>query len=151
MKNKTTKYILHTIHPQLRFDSGRSNCSLYAMFRAFHRIFLTFEMFKAQYIFYSDIAFTLSLLLCNFIYYFKVAWRKVSKDYPLTVGLTTFDPKEDMSVSFQQITEYRSRWDLVIKRVEMKHKGLYECQISATVVHTHHVYLNVLRKYQSSL
>ncbi|KAJ8303932.1 hypothetical protein KUTeg_017515 [Tegillarca granosa] len=75
---------------------------------------------------------------------FQVAWRRVSKDYPLTVGLTTFDPKEDMSVSFKQITEYQTHWDLVIKRVEMKHKGMYECQISATVVHTHHVYLNVL-------
>lgn len=77
----------------------------------------------------------------------QVAWRKVSMDYPLTVGTVTFDPREDISVSFKNLkdqVEGLTQWDLIIKRAQPRHSGMYECQISAKNVYTHYVYLKVL-------
>lgn len=77
----------------------------------------------------------------------QVAWRKVSMDYPLTVGTVTFDPKEDISVSFKDLKDQMeglTQWDLIIKRAQPRHSGMYECQISAKNVYTHYVNLKVL-------
>ena len=71
-------------------------------------------------------------------------------DYPLTVGIVTFDPKEDIAVRYKDLkdqAEGLSQWDLIIKRAQPRHSGTYECQISAQNVYTHYVYLKVLGKY----
>lgn len=71
-------------------------------------------------------------------------------DYPLTVGIVVFDPKEDITVSYKDLQEEAeglSQWDLVIKQAKPRHSGSYECQISAKIVYTHYVYLKVLGKY----
>ncbi|XP_071167887.1 zwei Ig domain protein zig-8-like isoform X1 [Mytilus edulis] len=77
----------------------------------------------------------------------QVAWRKVSMDWPLTVGIVTFDPKEDISVSYKDLKKQEeglTQWDLIIKHAKPRHTGMYECQISAKNVYTHYVYLKVI-------
>jgi hypothetical protein len=39
-----------------------------------------------------------------------------------------------------------TQWDLIIKRAQPRHSGMYECQISAKNVYTHYVNLKVLGK-----
>ena len=81
---------------------------------------------------------------------FQVAWRKVSMDWPLTVGIVTFDPKEDISVSYKDLKKQEeglTQWDLIIKHAKPRHTGMYECQISAKNVYTHYVYLKVIGKF----
>ena len=67
-------------------------------------------------------------------------------DYPLTVGRVVFDSEEDLSVEFNDEHNGITEWNLVIKRVQPRHAGTYECQISAKKIYTHHVYLHVLGK-----
>lgn len=77
----------------------------------------------------------------------RVAWRKVAIDYPLTVGKTTFDQREDLSVNYKDLKDQEkglSQWDLIIKQAKPRHSGMYECQISSKKVYTHYVYLKVL-------
>lgn len=79
----------------------------------------------------------------------QVAWRKVAIDYPLTVGKTTFDQREDLSVNYKDLKDQEkglSQWDLIIKQAKPRHSGMYECQISSKKVYTHYVYLKVLGK-----
>ncbi|XP_021343650.1 zwei Ig domain protein zig-8-like isoform X2 [Mizuhopecten yessoensis] len=74
----------------------------------------------------------------------QVSWRKVSLDYPLTVGTLLFDNQEDLSVDHKKLRGMVTQYNLIIKRAQPRHSGKYECQISATNIHTHHVYLTVL-------
>ncbi|XP_033749491.1 uncharacterized protein LOC117334133 isoform X2 [Pecten maximus] len=74
----------------------------------------------------------------------QVSWRKVSLDYPLTVGTLLFDPQEELSVDHKKLRGMVTQYNLIIKRAQPRHSGKYECQISATNIHTHHVYLTVL-------
>lgn len=69
-------------------------------------------------------------------------------DYPLTVGSMTFEPKEDITVTFKKMKKRpRTQYDLSIKRAQPRHSGKYECQISSSDVYVHHVNLKVLGKY----
>lgn len=74
----------------------------------------------------------------------EVAWRKLSMDYPLTVGTFVFEKDEHISVDHKTISDNIAEWNLIIKRAEPRHSGTYECQISATRVLTYHVHLHVL-------
>ncbi|XP_061172800.1 uncharacterized protein LOC133182095 isoform X2 [Saccostrea echinata] len=74
----------------------------------------------------------------------EVAWRKLSMDYPLTVGTFVFEKDEHISVDHKAISDNIAEWNLIIKRAEPRHSGTYECQISATRVLTYHVHLHVL-------
>lgn len=74
----------------------------------------------------------------------EVAWRKLSMDYPLTVGTFVFEKDDHISVDHKTLSSDVAEWNLVIKRAQPKHSGTYECQISATNVLTHHVHLHVL-------
>ncbi|XP_069137282.1 zwei Ig domain protein zig-8-like isoform X2 [Argopecten irradians] len=74
----------------------------------------------------------------------QVSWRKVSLDYPLTVGTLLFDPQEELSVDHKKLGGMVTQYNLIIKRAQPRHSGKYECQISAKNIHTHHVYLTVL-------
>ncbi|XP_048737089.2 hemicentin-1-like isoform X2 [Ostrea edulis] len=74
----------------------------------------------------------------------EVAWRKLSMDYPLTVGTFVFEKDDHISVDHQDISDDIAEWNLIIKRVEPRHSGTYECQISSTRVLTYHVHLHIL-------
>ncbi|XP_022334201.2 zwei Ig domain protein zig-8-like isoform X2 [Crassostrea virginica] len=74
----------------------------------------------------------------------EVAWRKLSMDYPLTVGTFVFEKDDHISVDHQNFPGDEAEWNLIIKRAQPRHSGTYECQISATTVHTYHVHLHVL-------
>jgi hypothetical protein len=39
-----------------------------------------------------------------------VAWRKVSEDFPLSVGGMMYAPNEEMSVDFQEHGRYANLW-----------------------------------------
>lgn len=68
-------------------------------------------------------------------------------DYPLTVGTFVFEKDDHISVDHQNFPGDEAEWNLIIKRAQPRHSGTYECQISATTVHTYHVHLHVLGKY----
>lgn len=74
----------------------------------------------------------------------EVAWRKLSMDYPLTVGTFVFEKDDHISVDHKTLSSDVAEWNLVIKRAQPQHSGTYECQISATNVLTYHVHLHVL-------
>lgn len=74
-----------------------------------------------------------------------VVWRKASEENPLTLGTATFTPASEYSVNHAQISPVESKWNLLIKNVQPKHAGVYECQISSTGIYTHYVALNVLK------
>ena len=76
----------------------------------------------------------------------QVVWRKYSDEHPLTIGTAVFSPSQDISVDHAPLANKQSKWNLLIKNVQMKHAGVYECQISATGIYTHYVALNVLGK-----
>ncbi|XP_052795336.1 uncharacterized protein LOC128228213 isoform X1 [Mya arenaria] len=73
-----------------------------------------------------------------------VVWRKASEENPLTIGLNTFTPSAAVSVSHDELSNSTSKYNLMIKDVQTKHAGVYECQISASGIYTHYVALNVL-------
>ncbi|XP_052828029.1 uncharacterized protein LOC106868246 [Octopus bimaculoides] len=70
-----------------------------------------------------------------------VVWRKTSSRHPITVGTFTFI--SDKSYSIQRQIE-KNEWNLVIKNVQPKHAGLYECHISSKEKQKFNVYLNVI-------
>ena len=74
-------------------------------------------------------------------------WRKASDEHPLTIGTTTFTPAGDISVDYDELSDSRTQWNLMIKNVRPRHAGVYECQISSKGTYTHYVALNVLSKY----
>lgn len=74
----------------------------------------------------------------------SVAWRKVSEDFPLSVGGMMYAPNDEMSVDFQQNGRYTNN-TLIIKHAQPSHSGTYECQISSSIIYTYHVQLTVLK------
>jgi hypothetical protein len=68
-------------------------------------------------------------------------------DYPLTVGTFVFEKDDHISVDHQDISDDVAEWNLIIKRVQPRHSGTYECQISSTRVLTYHVHLHILGNY----
>lgn len=75
----------------------------------------------------------------------SVSWRKVSEDFPLSIGNMMYAPHSEMSVDFQE-KGHMTNSTLIIKRAQPHHSGIYECQISSTDVYTYHVRLNVLKQ-----
>ena len=73
-------------------------------------------------------------------------WRRASDEHPLTIGPTTFAPAGDVSVDYNKLSDTATQWNLMIKNVQQRHAGVYECQISARGTFTHYVALNVLSK-----
>ncbi|XP_060080546.1 fibroblast growth factor receptor-like 1 isoform X2 [Ylistrum balloti] len=74
----------------------------------------------------------------------EVVWRKVSEDFPLSIGTHMYAPVDEMSVDFKRAGKYRTRWDLIIKRTKPSHSGKYECQIVSKELKTYHINLVVL-------
>lgn len=74
-----------------------------------------------------------------------VVWRKASDENPLTIGIKTFTPAREISINHAVISPTESKWNLLIKNVQPKHAGVYECQISSTGIYAHYVALNVLK------
>lgn len=75
-----------------------------------------------------------------------VIWRKVPSRHPLTVGTFTFI--SDKSYSVHRNTE-KNEWNLIIKNVQPKHAGLYECHISTKEEQKFNVFLNVVERHIS--
>lgn len=73
-----------------------------------------------------------------------VVWRKTDDDFPLTVGERAFTPNKNIEVEPEQISSTESRYNLIIKDVQLDQAGIYECQISAKEVYTFNITLNVL-------
>ncbi|XP_052101382.1 roundabout homolog 2-like [Mytilus californianus] len=78
----------------------------------------------------------------------SVSWRKISEDFPLTIGDMMYAPNPEMSVDFVRSGRITNN-TLIIKRVKPSHSGTYECQISSANIYTYHVTLEVLntRRY----
>ncbi|XP_060591281.1 zwei Ig domain protein zig-8-like isoform X2 [Ruditapes philippinarum] len=74
-----------------------------------------------------------------------VVWRKASEENPLTLGTTIFPQAMEISINHADISPIESKWNLLIKNVQPKHAGVYECQISSTGIYTRYVALNVLK------
>ncbi|XP_069137770.1 uncharacterized protein [Argopecten irradians] len=74
----------------------------------------------------------------------EVVWRKVSEDFPLSIGTHMYAPVDEMSVDFRRSGKFKTRWDLIIKRTEPRHSGKYECQIVTKGLKTYHINLMVL-------
>lgn len=70
-----------------------------------------------------------------------VIWRKVPSRHPLTVGTFTFISDKSYSVHRQS---EKNEWNLIIKNVQPKHAGLYECHISTKDEQKFNVFLNVV-------
>ncbi|XP_033749483.1 uncharacterized protein LOC117334131 isoform X2 [Pecten maximus] len=74
----------------------------------------------------------------------EVVWRKVSEDFPLSIGTHMYAPVDEMSVDYRRSGKFKTRWDLIIKRTEPRHSGKYECQIVTKGLKTYHINLIVL-------
>lgn len=73
-----------------------------------------------------------------------VVWRRTDDDFPLTVGKRAFTPNKNIEVETEEISDTENTYDLVIKDVQEKDAGIYECQISSTNIYTMNITLNVL-------
>ncbi|KAK3098293.1 hypothetical protein FSP39_018040, partial [Pinctada imbricata] len=58
----------------------------------------------------------------------SVIWRRTSQPSPISVGTDIFAPDDRYHV---QHLPYRGNWNLLIKNVNARDSGVYECQISA--------------------
>ena len=75
----------------------------------------------------------------------QVVWRKIGQDVPLTIGEMRFAPEAtELSIDHSKMSLSSSTWDLLIKNVQFKHAGVYECQVTANHRIAQNVILNVL-------
>ena len=72
--------------------------------------------------------------------YLQVTWRRAASLNPLTIGKMTFTEDKDYEV----LHTGANNWNLLIKNVQPKHAGTYECQISTKDKMKRIVRLNVL-------
>lgn len=70
-----------------------------------------------------------------------VVWRKASDPNPLTVGTEQFADDPHITVSHRV-----NNWNLVIKNVQPRHAGVYECQVSSVHQLIRHIMLRVVDK-----
>ena len=54
---------------------------------------------------------------------------------------------KEMSIDYVKMSEARTKWNLVIKRAQPHHSGIYECQISAANPLTYRIFLRVLSMF----
>ncbi|XP_063431585.1 protogenin-like [Mytilus trossulus] len=74
-----------------------------------------------------------------------VAWRKVSEDFPISVGRMMYAPNDEMSIDYKQDGQM-TYVNLVIKKTLPSHSGKYECQLISSEIKLQHVSLTVLKK-----
>lgn len=70
----------------------------------------------------------------------KVVWKRVDQPHALTVGEFVFVSDPQFSVKH---IPFRDEWNLIIDRVQPKHSGRYECQVSTKEDIVRYVNLNV--------
>ncbi|GAB1606019.1 protogenin A-like isoform X3 [Argonauta hians] len=68
-----------------------------------------------------------------------VVWRKASDPNPLTVGKEKFADDPNIGVSHDS-----TNWNLVIRNVQPRHAGVYECQVSSVHQLIRHILLRVV-------
>ena len=66
---------------------------------------------------------------------------KANGEHPLTVGNMVYPNDPDIDIDHLPLM---SEWNLIIKNVQPKHAGLYECQISTKEDLRRFVQLNVI-------
>lgn len=71
----------------------------------------------------------------------KVIWKREDEKHALTVGKFVF--VADPNYSIKHIP-YKDEWNLIIEKVQLKHAGFYECQISTKDDIKRYVQLNVI-------
>ncbi|KAK3601476.1 hypothetical protein CHS0354_033611 [Potamilus streckersoni] len=57
-----------------------------------------------------------------------VVWRRANEQGPITIGEMTYIPDDRFLVNH---VPYKGQWDLLIKNVQPKDEGIYECQVSS--------------------
>ena len=67
-------------------------------------------------------------------------------EHALTVGKFIFVDDPDVDVDN---LPHRDEWNLIIRNVQPRHQGIYECQISTKEDLRRYVQLNVLGEYRS--
>ncbi|XP_045156860.2 kin of IRRE-like protein 2 isoform X3 [Mercenaria mercenaria] len=85
-----------------------------------------------------------------------VVWRKITEEFPLTVGKRLFTPSRNIKIETEAITGTEvdeDRYELIIKDITEDQAGIYECQVSATEKYTKNITLHVLdpAKYKPEL
>ncbi|KAL8580631.1 hypothetical protein ACOMHN_043447 [Nucella lapillus] len=74
----------------------------------------------------------------------RVIWRRASDSNPLTVGRESFHEDNRIMSEHELHSDY---WNLVIRRVQLRDAGVYECQVSSKLRHLrHHVLLQIHEK-----
>ncbi|XP_005100752.1 zwei Ig domain protein zig-8 [Aplysia californica] len=76
----------------------------------------------------------------------EVVWRlypKNAEPLVLTVGTFTWVRGNDIQVEYKMEEGFITRWDLVMRNVQMEDEGTYECQVTDKVPIRTHVHLTV--------
>lgn len=81
------------------------------------------------------------LLISILLFLLQVVWRKASDPNPLTVGREKFADDPYIGVSHQA-----TNWNLIIRNVQPRHAGVYECQVSSVHQLIRHIMLRVVGK-----
>ncbi|KAK7115569.1 hypothetical protein V1264_001409 [Littorina saxatilis] len=70
----------------------------------------------------------------------QIIWRRASEPSPLTIGDLVYVPDDRYML---QSVPLRQEWNLMIKDVQPRDTGVYECQISSRLKLIHHILLRV--------
>ncbi|KAK7481628.1 hypothetical protein BaRGS_00027144 [Batillaria attramentaria] len=68
-----------------------------------------------------------------------IVWKKLSQVHPIAIGEYVYDPDSSFEVKKRNLN-----WNLRINDVQMRHAGIYECQISTKEDFTRNVSLTVI-------
>lgn len=68
-------------------------------------------------------------------------------DYFFIVGMFVFEKDDYISVDYKILFSDVVEWNFVIKCVQLKYSGIYECQISVINVFIYYVYFYVFGNY----
>ncbi|XP_041365546.1 lachesin-like isoform X2 [Gigantopelta aegis] len=74
----------------------------------------------------------------------SVIWKKVTQAHPITIGEYVFVPDSRFYLRRPRTQLASPEWNLHIRDVQMKHAGVYECQISAKEDIVRYITLNVI-------
>ena len=73
----------------------------------------------------------------------QVVWKKFNQVNPITIGEYVYDPDPSYEVLRPKPHE-SPEWNLRITDVQMRHAGIYECQISTKEDFTRNITLTVI-------
>lgn len=71
----------------------------------------------------------------------QIIWKRTDMEHALTVGKFVFVDDPDIDIDN---LPHRDEWNLIIRNVQTRHQGIYECQISTKEDLRRYVQLNVI-------